>query len=269
VEKVIVDGFFPECERSARPAVQQRVGLSEMGLAYESDPAVTRHIAQFLSRHGGNTEGSLFPNAIFFNGGVMKSERVRRRVMDVMASWSDRPEEVREIETRDFDLSVARGAAYYGLARKGKGVRIRGGLGKSYYISIAAAMPAVPGMPVPTKALCVASFGMEEGTEAVLKDREFVLIVGEPVKFDIMTSSSRFDDAIGDVVEEWDADIEALTSIETTLDGEYGSFIPVTIEIKVTEVGTLEFWCVSKIDERKWKLEFNVREQASTTEVME
>lgn len=263
VEKVIVDGFFPECERSARPAVQQRMGLSEMGLAYESDPAITRHIAKFLSSHGGDTQGALFPNAVFFNGGVMKSTEVRKRVMDVIASWSDQPDSFREIETRDFDLSVARGAAYYGLARKGKGIRIRGGLGKSYYISIAAAMPAVPGMPVPTKALCVSPFGMEEGTDAVLKDREFVLIVGEPVKFDIMTSSSRFDDTIGDVVEEWDADIEDLTSIETTLDGDYGSFIPVTIEIRVTEVGTLEFWCVSKADERRWKLEFNVREQAS------
>ncbi len=266
VENVIVDGFFPECERSARPAVQQRIGLSEMGLAYESDPAITKHIARFLSRHGGDLEESFFPNAIFFNGGVMKSASVRKRVIDVISSWSDNPAGFREIETHDFDLSVARGAAYYGLARKGDGVRIRGGLGKSYYISIAAAMPAVPGMPVPTKALCVAPFGMEEGTGAVLKDREFVLIVGEPVKFDIMSSSCRFDDTPGDVVEEWDADIEELTSIETTLDGEYGSFIPVTIEIRVTEVGTLEFWCVSKADERKWKLEFNVREQASTAE---
>lgn len=266
VEKVIVDGFFPECDRAARPAVQQRIGLSEMGLAYESDPAVTKHIAGFLARHERNGDASLFPNAIFFNGGVMKSASVRKRVMDVISSWSDDTANFREIETHDFDLSVARGAAYYGLARKGEGIRIRGGLGKSYYIGIAAAMPAVPGMPVPTKALCVAPFGMEEGTEATLKDREFVLIVGEPVKFDILASSSRFDDVLGDVVEEWETDIEELTSIEATLDGEYGSFIPVTIEIKVTEVGTLEFWCVSKEDERKWKLEFNVREKESTVE---
>ena len=263
VEQIILDGFFPKCERTSKPAVQQRVGLHEMGLAYEADPAITRHLANFLSSHQRGGEALELPNAIFFNGGVMKSATVRKRVIDVISSWEDATSAIREIETNDFDLSVAHGAAYYGLARKGQGIRIRGGLGRSYYIGIAAAMPAVPGMPAPTKALCVAPFGMEEGTEAVLKDQEFVLIVGEPVKFDILASSIRFDDTIGTIIEDWQAEIEELTGIETTLDGEYGSFIPVTIEIKVTEVGTLEFWCVSKEDQRRWKLEFNVREKES------
>ncbi len=124
-------------------------------------------------------------------------------------------------------------------------------------------MPAVPGMPVPLKALCVAPFGMEEGTETVLEDEEFVLMVGETANFDFLGSSVRLGDASGDVVEDWEEDIEEITTLETALDGEAGSVIPVYLETRATEIGTLELWCVSRSDGRKWKLEFNVREQES------
>lgn len=263
MEQVIIDGFFPKCGISDHPAVQQRIGLQEVGLSYESDPAITRHMAQFISRQGNG--GPEIPTAIFFNGGVMKSGPVRNRVMDIISAWheetdSDGPD-IREIETMDFDLSVAKGAAYYGITRRGQGVRIRGGLGRSYYIGVAASMPAVPGMPAPVKALCVAPFGMEEGTNETLTSKEFVLVVGEPVKFDLLGSPNRYDDIVGTIVEEWQGDIEDITSIETTLDGEPGTAIPVTIEIKVTEIGTLEFWCVARDSDQKWKLEFNVREK--------
>jgi hypothetical protein len=167
----------------------------------------------------------------------------------------------REIDTKDFDLSVARGAVYYGMARRGEGIRIRSGLGKSYYIGIAASMPAVPGMPVPTRALCVAPFGMEEGTKAKLENQEFIIVVGEPVKFDFLGSSLRPEDSLGTVVDDWKDEINELTTIETTLDGDYGSVIPVNLEIDITEVGTLELWCVAREDDRRWKLEFNVREK--------
>jgi hypothetical protein len=168
---------------------------------------------------------------------------------------------VRELDTSDYDLAVARGAAYYGLARRGQGVRIRGGLGKSYYIGIAASMPAVPGMPTPLKALCVAPFGMEEGTEQDISEQEFVLLVGESVKFDFLGSSIRKTDASGVVVEDWQGEIEEITTLETILDGETGQAIPVVLEVRATEIGTLELWCVSKADGRRWKLEFNVREK--------
>jgi len=104
---------------------------------------------------------------------------------------------------------------------------------------------------------------MEEGSAADLIGREFVLVVGEPVKFDFFGSSSRHEDTVGTVVEDWEDEIEEITTIEATLEGEYGTTIPVSIEIKVTEVGTLEFWCVSSRDGRRWKLEFNVREKES------
>ncbi|MBN1930605.1 MAG: Hsp70 family protein [Desulfobacterales bacterium] len=265
VEEVILKGFFPECESTARPLESQKVGIKELGLSYQSDPAVTHHLADFLSHQGRLPDKFKVPTAVLFNGGVMKAEPVRKQILEILSSWAEpeSPSSIREIATEDFDLGVARGAAYYGLVRRGEGIRIRGGLGKSYYIGVAAAMPAVPGMPAPIKALCVAPFGMEEGTDAVLAGQEFVLVVGEPVKFDFFGSSSRQEDTIGTVIEDWEGELEELTTIETILDGEYGSAIPVTIEIKITEIGTLEFWCVSTTEGRRWKLEFNVREKES------
>jgi molecular chaperone DnaK (HSP70) len=257
VEQILLEGFFPYCEKNAEPKSQHPIGLKEIGLAYASDPAVTYHLAQFLAQNNGANR----PTAVLFNGGVMKARKVRRRILEALEAWREAPgaEPVRELEASDFDLAVARGAAYYGLARRGRGVRIRYGLSKSYYIGIAAAMPAVPGLPAPIKALCVAPFGMEEGSRAGLGGREFALVVGAPVKFDFL-SSMRRDHRMGTVVEDWEGEIKTIAAIETTLDGETGQVIPVTMESRVTEVGTLELWCVAKEDQRRWKLEFNVRE---------
>jgi hypothetical protein len=190
----------------------------------------------------------------------MKAALLRERIVSILGDWAE-DGSIREIEAGDYDLAVARGAAYYGLARQGKGIRIRSGLERSYYIGVAAAMPAVPGMPAPTKALCVAPFGMEEGSSAQIKDQEFILVVGRPVVFDFLGSTTRREDAVGTVVEDWHEQIEALTTLETTLAGEPGQVIPVTLELEVTEVGTLQLYCASKADDTRWKLEFNVREQ--------
>jgi molecular chaperone DnaK (HSP70) len=263
VDQVILDGFLPTCERSASPQKVQKTGIKEIGLAYEADPAVTRHLARFLRQQGAGGDEPQMPTAVLFNGGVMKARAVRQRILEILSGWrsSEAPAALQELGHADFDLAVARGAAYYGLARRGEGIRIRGGLGRAYYIGVAASMPAVPGMPAPVKALCVAPFGMEEGSDEVLARQEFALVVGEPVSFDFLASATRREDAPGTVVEDWAGEIEHLTTIETTLDGEAGSVIPVTIEIRISEVGTLELWCVSREDGRRWKLEFNVREQ--------
>ncbi len=265
VEQVIIEGFFPRCEITAKPIANQRVGIKELGLSYEADPAVSRHLACFLDRQAKESNLPNIPRTVLFNGGVMKAAPVRKQILETLSSWIDSSNSIaiREIETTDLDLAVARGAVYYGLAKRGEGIRIRGGLGRSYYIGVETSMPAVPGMPMPMKALCVAPFGMEEGSAADLIGREFVLVVGEPVKFDFFGSSSRHEDTVGTVVEDWEDEIEEITTIEATLEGEYGTTIPVSIEIKVTEVGTLEFWCVSSRDGRRWKLEFNVREKES------
>jgi len=263
IENAVMDGFFPFCEDSEFPVKSPKIGLQEDGLSYESDPAVSRHLAKFLNQQKNDSgDAIVLPTAVLFNGGVMKSGKVRKRILDIIDSWREnKTTAIRELGSDDFDTAVARGAAYYGLARRGRGIRIRGGLGRSYYIGIAASMPAVPGMPAPVKALCVASFGMEEGTDIHLKNKEFVLTVGEPVHFEFLGSLSRKNDTAGEIVEDWQDEIEEITSIETTLDGEAGQMVRVTLEIKVTEVGTLELWCVSTESDLKWKLEFNVREQ--------
>ncbi|WP_028314221.1 Hsp70 family protein [Desulfatibacillum aliphaticivorans] len=258
VREILTNGFFPVVPKDAMPATQGRAGMREGGLVYASDPAISKHLAGFLSR-----SGEKMPTAVLFNGGVMKSTHFRSRVLDLLNSWSGGESAgVRELAGANFDLAVARGAAYYGLARKGGAVRIRGGLGKSYYIGVEAAMPAVPGMPIPMKALCVAPFGMEEGTEADLTEEEFGLIVGESVRFEFLGSSVRHNDNVGTVVDDWEQDIEPITLVETVLeDDDKGAVLPVRIHVNVTEVGTLELWCVSTLDDRRWKLEFDVREK--------
>ena len=263
VEQIILDGFFPSCEKGTMPAAPQKTGIREMGLVYESDPAVTHHLAKFLNEASRGAPDISAPSAVLFNGGIMKSEIIRKRVMEVLNSWtaSDGTKYSREIAASDFDLAVAKGAAYFGLARRGKGIRIRGGLNKSYYIGIAAAMPSVPGMPAPIKAICVGAFGMEEGSSETLTGQEFALVVGEPVVFDFLGSTKRHQDKVGHIVEDWEGDIEKITTMETTLDGNYGTVVPVNLEVKVTEIGTLELWCVSGENEKRWKLEFNVREK--------
>lgn len=258
VEQVLVEGFFPFCGPEARPEASPRTGIRETGLAYEADPAVTRHLAKFLSRNGGDPFE--LPTAVLFNGGVMKSHLLQERVKEVLSSWHT-DSHLRILESSNLDLAVATGAAYYGLARRGRGIRIRSGLNKSYYIGIAASLPAVPGMPTPIKALCVAPFGMEEGTTIEPTEQEFNLIVGEPAKFDFLSSVVRTDDEVGTLIDDWEEEIESITTIETTLDGNYGTVIPVSIQIKLTEIGTLELWCVSRQDNSRWKLEFSLREK--------
>jgi hypothetical protein len=200
---------------------------------------------------------------------VMKAAMLRDRVVEVLNSWLSaeglEPLSAKEIlDAPDLDHAVACGAAYYGRARSGRGVRIRSGAPRTYYIGIESAMPAVPGLPAPLKALCVVPFGMEEGTEAKIPDREFGLIVGEPAEFRFLSSTVRKQDQIGSLVEDWGIDdIQELSPLEVTLkvDGQEDTVLPVRLESRVTEIGTLELWCVSRDGQQRWKLELNIRER--------
>jgi hypothetical protein len=205
---------------------------------------------------------------VLFNGGVMKAGVLRDRVVEVLNGWLEQEgfnalgaEQI--LDAPDLEHAVARGAAYYGKARRGHGVRIRSGASRTYYVGIESAMPAVPGLEAPLKALCVVPFGMEEGTEAAIPDREFGLVVGEPAEFRFLSSTIRKQDSAGDLLEEWGADLEELSPLEVTLklDGRQGAVVPVRIETRVTELGTLEVWCVSRDGADRWKLELNIREQ--------
>lgn len=270
-ESVLLDGFLPLCESSDLPREGARAGMREMGLPYESDPAITRHLARFLirqTRRSETEEAGSAPTAVLFNGGVMKSPLIRDRVLEALRSWEGETgdgQAIRELPAADLDVAVARGAAYYGLARRGQGIRIRAGTARSYYIGIESAMPSVPGVPTPLKALCVVPFGMEEGTEAAIREKEFGLVLGEPAEFRLLASTTRREDHAGEMVEDWDEEIDEVTTMETLLPvadaGQGGRIIPVWLQSRVTEVGTLELWCVSREDQQRWKLEFNLRER--------
>jgi hypothetical protein len=157
--------------------------------------------------------------------------------------------------------AVARGAAYYARARAGRGIRIRGGVPRTYYIGIETAMPAVPGMKPPLKALAVAPFGMEEGTSATIPSGEFGLITGEPAEFRFFASALRKNDQAGTLLEEVGEELEELAPVQVALPAAEGAgaVVRVTLETRVTETGVLELWCVAR-DGRRWKLEFQVRE---------
>jgi len=262
VEAILVDGFFPECDAGDRPITHSKTGLQEIGLPYAADAAVNKHMAKFLAEHLG---AERFPTAVLFNGGVMKADSLRGRVSETLERWAGQP--LRQLAAANLDLAVSRGATYYGQVRRGRGVRIRGGVGRSYYIGIESAMPAVPGMPAPLKALCVVPFGMEEGTEASIDGKEFGMVVGEAVEFRFLSSTVRKDDAIGTMVERWPAgEIEELLPIQTSMDGEEGqddgATIPVRLHSHVTEVGTLDLQLRNREGDRSWKLQYYVRDNS-------
>ena len=266
LESTLVDGFFPRGEPTDLPKTGRRVGFQEMGLPYAADPGVTRHLAKFLTRQRPAEQPAqtfAHPTAILFNGGVMKADLLRQRVVDVLNGWLQQENggTIRTLAGTDLDHAVACGAVSYGLARRGKGVRIRGGAARSYYIGIETSMPAVPGVPAPLKALCVVPFGMEEGTEGDIPGQEFGLVVGEPAEFRFLGSTTRREDQLGQLIEEPGDEIEELTPLETTLSwiGQEGVTIPARLHTHVTEVGTLELWAVSRDETHRWKLEFNVR----------
>jgi molecular chaperone DnaK (HSP70) len=260
VEASLVDGFFPAVGADEKPRAARRVGFQEIGLPYAADPAITRHVAAFLARHRDVAPTGV--SAVLFNGGVMHAGRFRERMVEVLSAWRGAGG-VRVLAGAHPDLAVAEGAAVYGLARHGRGVRIRGGTARAYYVGIEVAAPAVPGVAAPVKALCLAPFGMEEGTEVELPGAEFGLVVGEPAEFRLFGSSVRRDDRPGSVVEGWEpGTLEELPPLETTLDadGDAGRTVPVRLRAHVTELGTLELWCVARDGARRWKLEFNVRQ---------
>ncbi len=278
VYATLVEGFFPLVSADDAPRARARAGLSQLGLPYAADAAVTKHLAAFLRRQASATEGLpgftastdlLRPTAVLFNGGVFKANALRKRLLETLNSWlqSVGAAPARDLPGSDLDLAVARGAAYYGLVRRGKGLRIRGGTERAYYVGIESPTPAVPGMEPPTIALCVAPFGMEEGTHADLPPQELYVVVGEPVEFRLFGSTVRRNDRSGFELERWKAgELEELSPIEITLPAEGrepGTVVAVRIEGSVTALGTLLLEAIPlqplKPNER-WKVELSVRQ---------
>ncbi len=269
VDRILLEGFLPLVSSHDMPQRARRAGLAEIGLPYAADAAITRHLARFLRQQAASAEhgsvrrgpsGLACPTHVLFNGGVLRANLVKNRIIEALNTWlaEEGMEAVVPLFGEDLMHAVARGSAYYGMARVGRGVRIRGGIARTYYIGIESAMPAVPGMAAPLKALTVAPFGMEEGTHLAFPDKQFGLVLGEPAEFRFFGSSERKNDEPGEMIENGGDEIQELAPMEVTLPGDTGEVVPVTLETVVTETGVLQLWCVAR-DGRRWKLEFNVR----------
>ncbi|CCO48580.1 putative Heat shock protein Hsp70 [Vibrio nigripulchritudo SOn1] len=301
VQQTLVDGFFPKVAITDHPVQKTRGALTQMGLPYAQDAGITRHIAAFLSKQAnalkeGNSEPAqefnpfanmpgmpggeqtlsadfIKPTVILFNGGVLKSELLAERLEETINEWLIEADAdyAKRLTGVDLDLAVASGASYYGAVRRGQGVRIRGGIASSYYVGIESAMPAIPGMAPPMEALCVAPFGMEEGSSVQVPSQEFGLIIGQPVNFQFFGSTVRREDQAGTHLDHWaPEELEELPEIQVTLpvsEGRReGEVVPVTLASRVTELGTLYLEAIAADNGQKWHVEFDVREDSNSTE---
>lgn len=278
VFQTLVDGFFPQVQIHEQPKQALRTALAQLGLPFASDAGITRHLAAFLCKQaqsaddmfGATSSDFIKPTAVLFNGGVLKAPQLAQRLMSVINGWLQQAgaEPARLLDGADLDLAVARGAAYYGFVRKGHGVRIRGGIANAYYVGIESTMPAVPGMEPPVQALCVAPFGMEEGTATEPSAAEFGLIVGEPVQFRFYGSNVRRGDNAGILLEDWEpGELEELPPIQAHLPVENrrpGELVPVRLAARVTELGTLCLEAIPRDRAQRWRVEFDVRNSQSS-----
>jgi hypothetical protein len=280
VEAVLLQGFFPLTSASDLPHGRRALGIQELGLPYEADAAISRHLARFLQRSMQNlrsdTSGkaarlglgvgasgeALMPTAVLFNGGVFNAPLLRQRVLSLLQSWND-GKPVKELPSAELDLAVALGAAYYGRMRAtGEGIRVQSGTARSYYIGLDSPFPAVPGYTPPVKALCLVPQGTDEGTSLSLKDQKFGLVVGESVEFRFFSSVVRAGDQVGTVVPDAKRDLVETSSLSVALpaDGHVtGEVVPVSLDAAVTETGVLEIYMREVNSDRRWQVEFNVR----------
>ncbi|HSB67898.1 MAG TPA: Hsp70 family protein [Candidatus Methylomirabilis sp.] len=267
-EEVIHDGFFPGCRPDEAPQRGPRVALLELGLPYAQDPAITRQLAAFLRVHAeagsaalgetgsgsGSSQGLPRPDAILLNGGVFNSKQLAARLVEVVSGWWPEAPPIRVLAHDSLELAVARGAACYGLIRRGLGRRIGGGAARALYVGLekkGAEQPA---------ALCVIPRGHEEGETVDLGGRTFHLSLGRPVQFPLFATTSDRVEAAGAIVPVGE-ELHPLPPIHTLLgsaDAKTGT-VPVHLRATLTAIGTLELWCVSEASDERWRLEFELR----------
>lgn len=266
VAALLTDGFLPRCEINDSPQRRRASGFQALGLPFEADTGITRHVAAFLSAQSEEAD-KVCPTHVLFNGGVFKSESLQSRLLEVLNTWTDASKPTMPLPgLRDLDYAVALGAAHYGWSKKNGGIRIRGGVARSYYVGIETAGLAIPGALRPLNALCVVPFGMEEGSELDIPANQIGLVHGEPAEFRFFTSAARKEDQPGDILPNWEEGelLETAPLLATLPADESVSepYVPVTFQSRITELGVFELWCVSSQSEGRWKLEFNVRGDA-------
>ncbi|HEY1185005.1 MAG TPA: Hsp70 family protein [Bryobacteraceae bacterium] len=252
--ELALDGFLPFTERGEAPKEEARSLFRELGLPYVSDAAITRHLNAFLEPLGAP------PDAILFNGGFFIPGILRERVADVVGRWYGRRPEI--LENSELDLAVARGAAYYSYVRStGSGVLVRGGLPRTYYIALGEARDGK------FSAVTLVPRGAEEGTAIEIDNDALQLVANRPVSFRLYSSLTRSADKLGDVVEFAADDTELHRHAPLHAVIRFGKkaeerLIPVRLGARLTEIGTLETWCESKVSDNRWNLEFQLRKQA-------
>ncbi len=265
VQAMVLDGFFPSVGPYEHPQ-KRRSAVVEFGLPYVADPAVTRHVAAFLANHvkiaretlssGAPWSSALpTPDAVLLNGGVFRSERLANRLLEALGSWRGAPLHV--LKNNHPELAVARGAVAYGMALRGKGLRIGGGSARSYFLQ-------VEGKPNLKRGVCLLSRGTEENHEVRLQERTFSLRLGQPVRFYLTSTTAETVYKHGGVLDIDSESFIALPPIAAVLEDKTTHSskpdIPVQLATMLTEVGTLAVNCVA-IDNpaHRWKLEFQLR----------
>ncbi|BCX89094.1 hypothetical protein MIN45_P1464 [Methylomarinovum tepidoasis] len=259
VRRIVLDGFFPEVSLQDHPE-GVRSGLVEFGLPYVADPAVTRHIAAFLSHHRraaaqalGNAQAEPVPDAILLNGGVFLSPVITERLLAVVSRWGRTS--IRRLDNPHPDFAVAAGAVAYGLARRGLQPRIGGGSPRSYFLVV----ENETGQP---QGVCLLPRGAEEEREVLLRDRRFALRLGRPVRFHLVATSDDITPVPGEVLPLDSERFAPLPPLVLALAGEDQGEIQVRLAARLTEVGTLELDCVAVDDpEKRWQLTFELRRQ--------
>jgi len=267
VESFLVDGFFPLI--AANAPIKRSMGLQAMGLPYEHDPAITKHLASFLKQAQKNkmrdsadtaAASELFqPTHILFNGGVFKAKILQERVTQCLAAWSGAGPTL--LENPDLDHAVTLGAAFY-AAIKGSGakLRVRTRASRSYYIGLEANQMAVPGMKPRLQGLCVLPQGTDEGSEYELSDQEFALWGGEQVSFQLFSSEERAD--LGTLVANAEQDLETVSELSCQIDDEGEGPIPVFLQSDYDETGKLRVAIRERSGARRWDLNFQLREES-------
>ena len=268
VEAIVLDGFFPLSGLDRQPE-RKRSGVVEFGLPYVADPAISRHIAAFLKHHEKVSREALdgdgqdiVPDAVLLNGGMFRSTRITDRVIDILSAWTDK--KLRQLENPEPELAVAYGAVAYGLARRGKHVQIGGGSARHYFLQIENARNGN------AQGVCILPKGTAEGEEIRLAERTFLLRLGEPVRFHLLSSTDDSSVRPGDLVDLGDEKFISLPPLAVTLESNSDDRQRQTVELaaSLTELGILQIQCVAKEgqNDRRWDLHFQLRSASSTAD---
>jgi len=265
VDQVLLEGFFPQVGLDEKPSGGES-GFQEFGLPFAADPAITRHLAAFLSQHrrsgleADETEAADRPDLILFNGGVLAASAVRSRITNLITRWFAEDDAWRPevLSSPRLDLAVAQGAAYYAMVRRGQGVRIAANLGRSYYMQVEADPP---------RAICLIPGKAEAGQTFRTDNHPLHLKIGAPVQFPLWVSSTRLADLAGDLVDIDTRELSPLPPICTALmqgRRREENQIEVVMEAELSEIGTVGLYCVDPSSNKRWRLEFDIRSTLET-----